>query len=371
MIAAPGLLTMVAAFVLLLGPLVVIHELGHYLVGRLFGVKAEVFSVGFGRELAGWTDRRSTRWKLSALPLGGYVRFAGDEDATSRPGDTSGLSPADRSQTLAGKPVWQRALVVFAGPLTNALLAIAIFAGLALVYGVMAPVVAMLVNGSPAAQAGVRVGDRIVAIDGDNIDSFAEIEQHVAPYPGRTVALAIRRGDVTLVIPVRVAPVTERDSFGNANANVIGRIGIAGRAPMRVAVSPTEAVHFGFAQAVGLTRIIAGGIAQIFTGERSVRELSGPVGTAKISGEVLSLGWAQFIAFAGFYSLNLAFINLLPIPGLDGGHLAFYAAEAVRRKPLEPRSQDWAFRTGVAFVLALMLFVTINDLVKLLPGSDR
>ncbi|MEO6093340.1 MAG: RIP metalloprotease RseP [Novosphingobium sp.] len=366
MLAAPSLLTTILAFLLVLGPLVVVHELGHYLVGRWFGVKADVFSVGFGKELLGWTDLRGTRWKLSALPLGGYVRFAGDMNAASMAVTTDdGLTAAERARTFNAQPLGQRALIVLAGPLTNLLCAVAIFTGFNLAYGHMfaSPEVAVLAKDSPAAAAGVRVGDRILAIDGNAIASFTDIPEHVLPYPGSVVTLAIRRDGRELSIPVKIAATEQRDEFGNSAK--VGRIGIgAGKVEVE-RVGPIEAVRLGFEQTFDIMRMMAAGIGQIISGDRSVKELGGPLTIAKYSGEQFTLGWAQFVGFAALISINLAFINLLPIPALDGGHLALYAAEAVRRKPLAPRGQEWAFRTGLALVLALMLIVTFNDLAKL------
>ncbi|WP_288418296.1 RIP metalloprotease RseP [uncultured Novosphingobium sp.] len=366
MIGSPSLLTMVLGFVLVLGPLVVIHELGHYLVGRFFGIKAEAFSVGFGKELAGFTDKRGTRWKLSALPLGGYVQFAGDMNPASAPApEQDGLTPQERAQTFHAKPLWQRALVVLAGPLTNLICAVAIFAAFNLAYGRIeaTPVVQDFAPGSVAQAAGMQVGDRIVAIGGEKISSFNEIPQYVVPYPGRTVSIAVKRGEQTLILSVPIGSTVEKDRFGNEAR--VGRIGIAGGGGKLVSVGPIEAVKLGFEQSYGIVRMMVTGIGQIFTGERSVKELGGPIKIAKYSGEQLSLGWLPFVYFAALISINLAFINILPIPGLDGGHLAFYAAEAVRRKPLDLRSQEWAVRTGIALVLTLMLIVTFNDVISL------
>lgn len=366
MLDSPSILTTLFAFLLVLGPLIVVHELGHYFVGRLFGVKADAFAVGFGKELAGWTDRRGTRWKLCALPLGGYVQFAGDMNPASAPGPLDDrMTEAERAQVFQFKPLWQRALIVLAGPLTNLLFAVAIFAAFNLAYGriVASSEIATLAKGSAAEQAGLKVGDKIVAIDGERVDEFTDIPPLVVPFPNRTVEVAAERDGREFVVPLKIAEVTEKDRFGNELR--IGRLGVhAGKVEI-VAVGPVEAIGLGFSQSLGVMRMMATGIGQIFSGERSIKELGGPVKIAKYSGEQFSLGWSAFVGFVALISINLAFINLLPIPALDGGHLAFYAAEAVRRRPLGVRSQEWAIRTGVALVLALMVFVTFNDLASL------
>jgi regulator of sigma E protease len=451
---SPGLLTTIFAFLLVLGPLVVIHELGHYLMGRLFGVKAEAFSIGFGKELMGWTDKRGTRWKLATLPLGGYVQFAGDMNPSSAPSAaTDGLTPQERSRTFHGKPVWQRALIVLAGPMTNLLLCVAIFAGFYGVYGrvVADPEISAFSVGSAAQKAGLRLGDRVVAIDGEKIESATEIGDHTIYFPGKTLSVAVEREGRTLVVPVTLASQELSDKFGNkakvgdlgvemlpavvggfygdspaekaglavgdrilavngtpvsgfadiprlirpnagrtvavtvrragtvrtipvaitegsvpdeqGRMQKVGQIGV--RAGRLDKVGPLRAVGLGVDQSVKVMGTMVTGIVQIFTGERSVRELGGPVKIAQYSGQQFSLGWEAFVSFAALISINLAFINLLPIPGLDGGHLAFYAAELVRRRPLGVRSQEWAIRTGVALVLGLMIFVTVNDLAQL------
>lgn len=366
MLESPSLLTTIFAFLLVLGPLIVIHELGHYLVGRLSGVKVDAFSVGFGKEVAGFTDRRGTRWKLSALPLGGYVQFAGDWNAASMPdGKLSSLPPEQRAVTFHGKPLWQRALIVGAGPFTNLAFAVAIFAAFFLAWGVPRATseVDRFAPGSTAQAAGMLPGDRIVAIDGAKVDEFADIARAVAPYPAKTLRITVERDGAERVIPVPTAETIIKDEFGNEAR--IGRIGIyAGKVAVEQ-VGPLTAIGLAWRECIGIMDTMVTGIRQIFVGERSVKELGGPIKIAKYSGERFTLGWAEFVHFVALISINLAFINLLPIPGLDGGHLAFYAAEAVRRKPLGQRSQEWALRTGMALVLALMVFVTINDIVSL------
>lgn len=374
MIESPPFWFYIAGFLLLLGPLVTLHEFGHYLVGRLFGVKVEVFSVGFGKELAGFTDRRGTRWRLAALPLGGYCQFKGDLNPASIPDEEAlaSVPQAERADAFHFKRLWQRALIVLAGPVMNILVAIAIFAAFNMAYGKPVPadpeqtnVVGSFLDNSPAEAAGVEAGDRIVAIGGEPVADPRDVADKVLLYPGRATTLTVAREGREVTVPITFAGNVERDRFGNESR--VGRIGVYWK-PMTyefAPVGPAEAVAMAVVQCRDLVRMMVTGIAQIFTGERSVKELGGPIKIAKFSGEQLSLGGQAFVWFAALISINLAFINLLPIPALDGGHLAFYAAEAVRRKPVGPRGQEMAFRAGVALVLALMLFVTINDLLSL------
>ena len=362
----PSFLMTVLAFLLMLGPLVVLHELGHYLVGRWCGVRADAFSVGFGRELLGWTDSRGTRWKLSMLPLGGYVQFAGDVNAIGMPADAvARLSPSEREGIFYFKPLWQRALIVLAGPATNMLVAFAIFFAFNATYGriVAPPVIAAFASPSPARAAGMRIGDRITSIDGEAIASFDQISARVVPFAGDFLTITATRAGKPFTVRVQIATFDQRDQFGNDSK--IGRIGIGAGKPQIVHSGFLDAARLSFDQGISIFRLMLTGVHQIADGQRSVKELGGPVKIAQYSGEQLTLGWAEFVYFAAFISINLAFINLLPIPGLDGGHLTFYAAEALRGKPLDIRSQEWAFRTGLALVLGLMLFVTINDLVSL------
>jgi len=368
LIQHPGLLMSFLGFLLVLGPLVFLHELGHYLVGRWCGVKADVFSIGFGRELVGWTDKRGTRWKLSLLPLGGYVQFAGDMSPSSKPNAEWLALPADeRNRTFQAKPLWQRALIVLAGPLTNLLIALVILAGFTLAYGklVVPPVVGMVAEGSVAAKAGIRPGDRVVALRGSAIDTFLDVKMAVAQHPGEPLDMVVERGGQRVAVPITAATRSDADRFGN-----VQKIGFIGIAPPRgsvklVRVGPVEAVVDGVRQMRGIVDMMVTGIVQIVAGQREVKELGGPIKIAKFSGEQLVSGWQPFVFFVALISINLGFINLLPIPVLDGGHLAFYLAEAVRRKPVSARGQEWAFRTGLALVLALMLVVTVNDVASL------
>ena len=360
----------IVGFALVLGPLVTLHELGHLLVGRWLGVEAEAFSVGFGKELAGFTDKRGTRWKLSALPLGGYVQFRGDMNPASIPDPGA---PAEEG-AFQNASLWRRALIVFAGPAMNILIAVGIFAAFFMIVGRPVPVdpnaqltIDSFTTESAAREAGLRIGDRLVSVDGQPLESFSDLQRAVMIHPEERMELGIERNGRQLTIPVTTMSTEVTDRFGNES-----RIGMIGVAPKEVEYSYERLGLFsglgaGVDQSVQTFDMMVTGLKQIIFGQRSVQELGGPITIAKFSGEQLSLGPLAFISFVALISLNLAFINLLPIPALDGGHLAFYAAEAIRRKPIGPRAMEMAYRTGVALVLALMLFVTINDVVKLLP----
>jgi regulator of sigma E protease len=361
----PGLLWTAVSFLLVVGPLIFLHELGHYIVGRLFDVQAEIFSIGFGRELFGWTDRRGTRWKVSLLPLGGYVKFAGDMNAAGQPSDEWLMLPAEeRARTFQAKPVWQRFLVVVAGPLTNFLIAILIIAGFVLAAGkvVTAPVVAAVEPSSAAAEAGMRPLDRIVALDGKHIDDFEQVRTMLMLRKAEPVRVDFLRAGKPMAVMARLKMTVDRDQFRNEfRHSLLGVYPVQSRV---VSVSPLGAAATAVDQTAQIVGLTAKAVGQIITGERSVRELGGPLRTARFSGEQTSLGPIPYLGFLAFVSINLGFINLLPIPMLDGGHLFFYVIEAVRRRPLQPQAQEWAFRTGLAALLALMIFVTVNDLAS-------
>ena len=366
MIASPGLFVTVLAFVLVIGPLVFVHEMGHYLAGRFFGVKADAFSIGFGREIAGFTDARGTRWKFGWMPLGGYVKFAGDMNPASQP-DAAWLAlpPEQRQATFQARPVWQRAIIVAAGPAVNFLAAALILAGFALAYGDSRtpPVVASVSPGSPASTAGLRQGDIVTAIGGRSVQIFDDLVRYVKIRPGEVVSIDYRRGDQPRHSWMTIGTMEEGDRFGR-RFNV-GRIGIESGPPVTVSVGLIQAPRVAVRQTGELLRFMTDTLGQIVTGRRSLKEVSGPVGMAKAAGEYMTLGVGALIFLIALVSINLGFINLLPIPMLDGGHLLFYAIETVRRRPVEPWVQEWAFRGGLAAVLALMLMVTINDLGSL------
>ncbi|WP_114951201.1 RIP metalloprotease RseP [Sphingosinicella terrae] len=361
----PGLVFTIASFLLVIGPLIFIHELGHYFAGRWFGVKAEAFSIGFGREMFGWTDRRGTRWKVGWLPLGGYVRFKGDMNPASTPSDEwLALPAAERAETFQSKKVWQRFIIVFAGPLTNFLFAVV---ALMIVFATMgypssAAIVSDVQPGSPAAAAGFTSGDEVLEVNGNRIDTFADLVSYVSLRPDQPMRFVVERAGQRVEVNAVSRAEVRRDEFGNE-----ARIGVIG-----LRTSSFEYTTLPLHQLPGAaikatadtveTMVVA--LGQVVTGQRSVKELGGPLKIAEVSGQQASLGWINFFWLMIVVSINLGFINLLPIPLLDGGHLLFYAIEGVRRKPLNAEAQEWAFRTGLAVLLALMIFVTFNDLAS-------
>lgn len=363
MIEAPGLLLTILAFVLVIGPLVFVHEMGHYLAGRWFGVKAEIFSIGFGNEVFGVTDKRGTRWKFAWLPLGGYVKFAGDMNAASQP-DAEWLSlPAEeRARTFPAKPLWQRAIIVAAGPIVNFVLAILILAGFSLIYGDVRtpPVVREVVATSAAAKAGMLPGDRITAIGGREMATFDDVSRYVKIRAGETLRIDLTRGGAPVAMDATIGTQEQRDRFGNKYE--FGLLGISPAKPILIDVGPLEAPVVALRQTREIVVMMVETLGQVITGRRSIKDMGGPLRIAKVSGEQISLGWQPFVFLIALVSINLGFINLLPIPMLDGGHLLFYAIEAIRRRPVTPAVQEWAYRGGLAMLLVFMMFVTFNDL---------
>ena len=361
-LANPPLWFILIAFLCTIGPLVLIHEFGHYWVARRFGVGAEVFSIGFGREIAGWTDKRGTRWQIGWLPLGGYVRFVGDENEASKPSETQPVSAEERARSFHLRPVWQRFLIVLAGPMANFLVAIAIFAALFASLGMpsTANLVSAVQPGSPAEQAGLQANDRIVSVAGRRTGSFEDVQRVVTLRPGEAVAITVQRGGADVTLQAQLGRLREADRFGQTFER--GVLGIQGGQRQFVRLSPLELIPAATASTYKLTRWMIDGLWQIVSGRRSIKDIGGPIKIAQIAGQQASLGALEFIQLVALISINLGFINLLPVPMLDGGHLFFYAVEAVRRRPLSTRALEWAFRGGVAVILALLVFTTFNDL---------
>ncbi len=363
MIETPGILLTLLAFALVIGPLVFLHELGHYLAGRWFGVKAEEFSIGFGREVAGFTDRRGTRWKFGWLPLGGYVRFAGDMNPASQPSpEWLSLPAQERAKTFQAKALWQRAIIVAAGPVSNFIVAIVILAGFAFAYGqnTTSAVVGSVQPASAAAAAGLQPGDRITALGGRAIGDFNDLRTFTVMRAGAQVQINFERAGRPMQADAVIGTLAEKDRFGNVSRR--GVLGIGPGPQVFTPVSLWEAPFVGARRTWEIVETTVDGLGQIIMGRIPVSELGGPLKIAQISGESLAMGPIDFVGLIALISINLGFINLLPVPVLDGGHLLFYAVEAVRRRPVEPQVMEWAFRGGLLAILALMLFVTLNDL---------
>jgi regulator of sigma E protease len=351
----PSVVRTPLAFAIVLGVLVFIHEYGHYIAARWRGIYVEAFSIGFGPTLASWTARNGTVWKLSLLPLGGYVKLHGQE----RPED---VPPEVRAawrtgETFHGKSVLSRAIVVAAGPIANFLLAGVLFAILFVAVGrpMTLPVVGEVVTGSPAAMAGLKAGDRIDSIDATPITQFEQIQRIVSVRPGETLKLQVTRDGLTKVIE---AIPESRGPAGHAT----GVLGIKGGAVAYEHLSPPVAIVEGFAQTWDVGVSTLDGVWQMITAQRGTDDLGGPLRIAQLSGQVAQLGFASLISFIAVLSVNLGLINLFPIPVLDGGHLVFFALEALRGKPLPARAVEYGFRAGFALLIGLFVFATWNDL---------
>ncbi|WP_291417891.1 RIP metalloprotease RseP [Devosia sp.] len=363
------LLSYVVPFLAVLTVIVFVHEMGHYLVARWNGVAIQAFSIGFGRELIGWNDRHGTRWKISAIPLGGYVRFAGDMNASSMPDpDAPELrDPALAPRLFVNKSVWQRIAIVAAGPLANVLLTFLILYALLLGYGreTVPAVIGEVIAGSVAEAAGFEPRDKILSVDGYVVRGFEDFQRYVATSPAREVVVEIERGASTDTLHLVPEPVVIQDRFGNDQR--IGRIGVS----RNIEEADIQLYRPGPIEAIGMTveeiRFIvqrtAAFLGDFFVGRGDVQQLSGPVKVAKVSGEVATLGVIALINLMALLSLNIGIFNLLPVPMLDGGHLLYYLIEAVRGRPLSMRVQEMGFRFGFALVLALMVFTLFNDTV--------
>ncbi|TXJ29160.1 MAG: RIP metalloprotease [Afipia sp.] len=366
-----GLIGYIIPFLFVLTIVVFFHELGHFLVARWAGVKVLTFSLGFGPELFGFNDRHGTRWKVSAIPLGGYVKFFGDDSEASTPSaDALQTMTADeRKVSFHHKKVGPRAAIVAAGPIANFLLAIVIFAALFTFFGKPSQTarVDSIQENSAAATAGFKPGDVVTAINGDAIESFTDMQRIVSTKAGVPLVFTIKRGDE--VVKLNGTPQLReiKDTFGNVH-----RVGILGitRATgpgdtVTKPVNPATAVWLGVKETWFVVDRTFSYIGGIFTGRENADQVGGPIRIAQISGQVATIGLSALIHLAAVLSVSIGLLNLFPVPLLDGGHLLFYAIEAVRGKPLSERSQELGFRVGLALVLMLMLFATYNDILHL------
>ncbi|NWH08939.1 MAG: RIP metalloprotease RseP [Alphaproteobacteria bacterium] len=359
-------------FILLLSIVVFIHEMGHFLVARFFDVKVEIFSIGFGKELYGWNDRYGTRWKVSALPLGGYVKFWGDEGAASTPDREKIREIQEKGGEAATcfhvKPVWQRALIVAAGPFANFLLAFVILSGLIFTFGELRvlPIIAEVKAGSVAEAAGFKPGDRVLSIDGRTIESFGDIARYVVLRDGDQMRIEIDRAGERITLEATPRKTEIVDPLGNKMTG--GQLGIspARETPVyeHITYGPLQSAF----RAIDRTFAIVGDtltfLGRIVTGKGDSSQISGPLGIAKISGQAAQEGVAFYVNLIAVLSVSIGLINLFPVPMLDGGHLLYYAFEAVRGRPLGEEAQEMGFRVGLALVLFLMIFATWNDLSK-------
>jgi regulator of sigma E protease len=356
--ALPELIRTVIAFVVVLGVLVFVHEAGHYLAARWRRVFVETFSIGFGRALATWTDRFGTVWKLAWIPLGGYVRLHGQ----GRPQD---VPPEVRAHWIPGltfqeKTVGSRAIIVAAGPAANFLLAAVLFAGLFAIVGrpVTLAVVNQVMPGSAAAIAGLQPKDRVEAIDGAPVAKFEDLQRIVSGHPDSAVTIQVHRDSSTVLLPAVIGAHEEK-------GKKTGFLGIEGGVISYEHVSVPVAIWSGITETWRVTAETAHGIAQIFIGGHGAGEIGGPLRIAQLSGEVAAMGATSLISFIAILSINLGLINLFPIPVLDGGHLLFFAVEAIRGRPLPARAQEYGFRAGLALLAGLFIFATWNDLTHL------
>ncbi|NEU11670.1 RIP metalloprotease RseP [Methylobacterium sp. BTF04] len=367
---AAGFFGAVIPFLIVLSIVVFVHEMGHFLVGRWCGVGVHAFSLGFGPELFGFNDRHGTRWKLSAIPLGGYVKFHGDANGASVPDPeaVARMSPHERAISFPAQSLPKRAAIVAAGPIANFILAIALFGG-AIYFGgryEMPARIEAVVPGSAADRAGFLPGDVIRSIGGSSINSFSDMQRTVSGAAGSSLAVTVERAGETKDLVAVPDGVEERTPFGRHR---FGRLGIQGPK-----ASEAKLVHYGPIQSLGLgvyeTYFVVDRtidyIGKLVTGRESADQLSGPIGIARVSGEVAKVGGiGGLIGLVALLSVSIGLLNLFPVPLLDGGHLLFYAFEAVRGRPLSERAQEIGFRIGLALVLFLMLFAAWNDILNL------
>lgn len=355
----------VAIPIVMLTLLVFVHEFGHYWVARRNGIKVDIFSIGFGPELFGWYDEAGTRWRVSAIPLGGYVKMFGDADAASKPSEgLASMDAAERAVSFHHKSLGARAAVIAAGPAANFLFAIFALAMLFMVVGqpFTPPVIDEVVPEGAAAAAGMQPGDRVVELDGRKIDRFEDIQEVVVRSPGVPLHFTVQRGEelVDLTLTPRQREAT--DPFGKTHTT--GFIGVIRGADEFLRHNPLEAVWAAMGETFRLSVNTLASVWEMITGTRGTDELGGPIGIAQISGQVAQIGLVPLIWLTAVLSINLGLINLFPIPILDGGHLMFYAFEAIRGRPLGEKAQEYGFRIGLALVLSLMVFATSNDLFR-------
>jgi regulator of sigma E protease len=366
-----GLVGYVVPFLFVLTIVVFFHELGHFLMARWCGIKVLVFSVGFGPEIAGFYDRYATRWKISAIPLGGYVKFFGDENAASAPDQSAAatMTEAEKKDSFQFQPVGSRALVVAAGPVANFVLAIAIFAGIFMTVGkqTTSARVDTVQAGSAAQAAGFKPGDLVLTINGETIESFSDMQRIVSISAGAPLTVKVERDNAQVTLKAVPQLKEIKDNFGNVHR--LGVLGISrSMAPGDIKTErapPLRAIVMGAQETWFVVDRTMSYISGVFTGREAADQLGGPIRIAQVSGQVATAGFAPLIHLTAVLSVSIGLLNLFPIPLLDGGHLLFYAIETIRGRPLSERAQELGFRIGLAIVLMLMIFATFNDILHL------
>lgn len=366
-----GLAGYLVPFLFVLTIVVFFHELGHFLVARWCGIKVLTFSLGFGPEIIGFNDRYGTRWKISAVPLGGYVKFFGDDNAASVPDHAAAavMTEAEKKDSFIHKPVRSRAAVVAAGPIANFILAIAIFAGVFMTVGkqTTSARVDAVQAGSAAQVAGFKAGDLVLAINGDKIDNFADMQRVVSVSAGEPLNVEVERGGVHLTLKATPELKELKDNFGNVHR--LGVLGISrSMQPGDIKTEkagPLTAVVMGAQETWFVVDRTLSYIGGVFTGREAADQLGGPIRIAQVSGQVATAGFVALIHLTAVLSVSIGLLNLFPIPLLDGGHLLFYGIEAARGRPLSERAQEYGFRIGLAIVVMLMIFATFNDILHL------
>jgi regulator of sigma E protease len=361
-------LNYIISFIFILSFIVFIHEYGHYIVAKKCGVRIESFSIGFGKELFGRNDKSGTRWKICVLPLGGYVKMFGDTNPASTPNNSvQKLTDKEKKETFFFKPLYQRALIVFAGPFANFLLAIVVLTAFLSIYGISKTTteISQVSDNSPAYQAGLQANDLVLAIDGSATNEFSDLQQIVQISPNISLKFLIKRNEQELLINVMPQAKETNDIFGNKIT--IGFLGVSSTKVIHEKINPFFAFPLAIKKSYDMSALTLKALGQIITGKRSINDLSGPVKIAKYSGQVTKESYAQgnialLLWFIAMISLNLGLVNLFPLPILDGGHLLFYAIEAVKGKPVSLKVQDRIHKVSFMFLLFLFTLITVNDI---------
>ncbi len=357
----------ILSFVVILSVIVFIHEFGHYIIAKLSGVKIEVFSIGFGREIFGWNDKTGTRWKFSLLPFGGYVKMFGDAGAASNPDNDilSKMTAEEKVISFYFKPLWNKALIVAGGPIFNFLLTIIIFAWFAYSNGITStqPIVGEVMENSAAQEAGLLTGDRILKVNNAKIETFHDIPTQILTNLGTQITLVLDRNgeEITLNIVPRI--VESVDDYGNKLEQPL--IGIRSQQLTFEQIGILRATTYAVTRTWEISVATLQVLGQLITGQRDADQLKGPIGIAQMSGQAADAGFNNVLWFIALLSANLGLVNLLPIPMLDGGHLLFYAVEGIQGKPMAVKAQEFAFKFGIALLVSLMAFTIINDIVQL------